>query len=95
MVVDGIAKFQTLKFPVKSLVLLVRRRIPHKFQALKSKIQGLKFGESIHHRSIPHLLPAKKTSTLGQRPPKEVEDCALVFGPIHFLSLPGLWLAGL
>ena len=47
MVVDGIAKFQALKFsfqglkfPVKSLVLLVRRRTPQKFQALKSQISG-------------------------------------------------------
>ena len=43
--------FQGLKFPIESLVLLVRRRIPQKFQALK-------FGEFIHHHSIPHLLPA-------------------------------------
>ena len=47
MVVDGIAKFQALKFtfqglkfPVKSLVLLVRRRIPQKFQALKFQNLG-------------------------------------------------------
>ena len=45
--VDGIAKsqalkftFQGVKFPVKSLVLLVRRRIPQKFQALKFQISG-------------------------------------------------------
>ena len=47
MVVDGFAKFQALKFtfqglkfPVKSLVLLVRKRIPHKFQALKFQNSG-------------------------------------------------------
>ena len=47
MVVDGIAKFQALKFtfqglrcPVILLVLLVRRRIPHKFQALKFQNSG-------------------------------------------------------
>ena len=34
--------FSGLKFPGKSLVLLVRRRIPKKFQALKSKFQALK-----------------------------------------------------
>ena len=46
-VVDGIAKFQALKFtfqglkfPVKSLVLLVRRRIPQQFQALKLQNSG-------------------------------------------------------
>ena len=47
MVVDGIAQiqalkltFQGLKFPVISLVLLVRRRIPQKFQALKFQNSG-------------------------------------------------------
>ena len=47
MVVDGIAKFQALKFtfqglkfPVKSLVWLVRRRIPQEFPALKFGISG-------------------------------------------------------
>ena len=47
MVVDGIAKFQAqkftfqgLKFPVKSLVLLVRRRNPQKFQAQKFQNSG-------------------------------------------------------
>ena len=47
MVVDGIAKFQTLKFtfqglkfPVKSPVLLVRKRIPQEFQALKFQNSG-------------------------------------------------------
>ena len=47
MVVDGTAKFQALKFtfqglkfPIKSLVLLVRRRIPQKFQALKFQNSG-------------------------------------------------------
>ena len=46
-VVDGIAKFQALKFtfqglkfPAKSLVLLVRRRIPQKFQPLKFQTAG-------------------------------------------------------
>ena len=46
-VVDGIAKFQalkftfqSLKFPPKSLVLLVRRRSPQKFQALKFQNSG-------------------------------------------------------
>ena len=48
-VVDGIAKFQALnslsgfqglKFPPKSLVLLVRRRSPQKFQALKFQNSG-------------------------------------------------------
>ena len=48
MVVDGIAKFQALEFTfqgltflVKSLVLLVRRRIPQKFQALKFRAWDL------------------------------------------------------
>ena len=47
MVVDGIAKFQALKFtfqglkfPVKSIVSLVRRRICQKFQALKFQNSG-------------------------------------------------------
>ena len=47
IVMDGIAKFQALKFtfqglkfPVKSLVLLVRRRIPQKFQALRFQNSG-------------------------------------------------------
>ena len=47
MVADGIAKFQALKFtfqglkfPVKSLLLLVIRRIPQKFQALKFQNSG-------------------------------------------------------
>ena len=47
MVVDGIAKFQALKFifqglnfPVKSVVLLVRRRISQKAQALKFQNSG-------------------------------------------------------
>ena len=47
MVVDGITKFQALKFtfqglnfPVNSQVLLVRRRIPQKFQALKFQNSG-------------------------------------------------------
>ena len=30
-----------------------------KLQALKSTFQGLKIGHSIHHRSMPHLLPAE------------------------------------
>ena len=47
MVVDGIAEFQglnftfqALKFAVKSLVLLVRRRVPQKFQALRFQNSG-------------------------------------------------------
>ena len=47
MVVNGIAKFQPLKLtfqglksPVKSLFLLVRRRIPQKLQALKFQNSG-------------------------------------------------------
>ena len=41
-----------------------------KFQALKSKFQGLKFGDSIHHHSIPHLLPPdlSRISSLGFSP---------------------------
>ena len=47
MMVDGIAKFQALKFTfqglkftLKSLVLLVRRRITQKFQPLKFQNSG-------------------------------------------------------
>ena len=47
MAVDGMAKsqalkftFQDLRFPVKSLALLVRRRIPQKFEALKFQNSG-------------------------------------------------------
>ena len=67
-VVDGFAKFQALNFGEFQGQKFLRASPSNqqnkgfywKFQALKSKFQGLKFGDSIHHRSIPHLLPPNK-----------------------------------
>ena len=49
---------QGLKFPRDSSSNQQNKGFYWKVQALKSKFQGLKFGDSIHHHSIPHLLPA-------------------------------------
>ena len=67
MVVDGFAKFQALNFGISGPGISERfsfesakQGIYWKCQALKSKFQGLKFGDSIHHHSIPHLSPLKR-----------------------------------
>ena len=86
MVADGFAKFQTLNFGIQGLKF-VRDSLPNqqnkgfcwKFQALKSKFQGLKFCDSIHRHSIPHPLPAEIPifEALGQNRANRV------FSPIH------------
>ena len=64
MVVDGFAKLQALNFGISGpeisegfSVLPAKQGIFMKIQPLKSTFQGPKFGDSIHHHSIPHLLP--------------------------------------
>ena len=52
-----ILEFRGLKFLRHSPSNQQNEGFYWKFQALKSKFQGMKFGDSIHHHSIPHLLP--------------------------------------
>ena len=52
-----ILEFQGLKFLRDSPSSQQNKGFYWQLQALKSKFQGLKFGNSIHHHSIPHLLP--------------------------------------
>ena len=80
MVVDGIAKFQALKFtfqglefPVKSLVLLVRRRIPQKFQALNFQNSGPEIWR-IH--PPPFHTPPFACLDLAQAPKREFQKSA-------------------
>ena len=72
MVVDGIAKFQALKFifqglrfPVKSLVLLVRRRFPQKFQALKFHNSGPEMWRSCFCFMVYSLHVSRRPISLG------------------------------
>ena len=65
MAVDGFAKLQALNFGISGPEIpkwdspsnQQNKGFYCKIQALKSKFQGPKFGDSIHRHSIPHLLP--------------------------------------
>ena len=67
MVVDGFAEFQGLKSLRDSPSNQQSKGLYWKCQALKCKFltlrckfQGVKFGHSIHHQSMPHPLPAER-----------------------------------